>query len=1146
MIKKYYRKMRQPYKFANEKKWTNGGFFREGVLIGSHGFLGGLTAFSLVAGWWAHIGHQLAITSKYNKCLMKKTKSFILVALCFMLSAVTAWAQSRVITGTVTDDTNQPLPGVAVVIPGTTIGTVTDFEGNYSLNVGDAKKISFSFIGFTNHEEVINGRSSISVQMKSDSKELDDVVVVGYGVMKKSDLSGSSVSVGEEALKGSVITNLDQSLQGRAAGVTSVSTSGAPGSSTSIRVRGQATINANAEPLYVIDGVIVQSQGSSGADYGLGDALGNGSTSTISPLSTINPSDIVSMEILKDASATAIYGAQGANGVVLITTKRGKAGDAKFTYEGLAAWNRQTKRLDMMDLREFASYYNDLASTGELSANEDYTYPELLGKGTNWQDAIFQTAFQHQHQISAQGGSEKVQYYVSGNFMNQEGTIIGSKFRRVSLRSNLDANLKSWLKLGLSAMYSKTKERMTLADSSEGVITYALTSTPDIPIYNIDGSYSSVSKEGYTNPNPVAMALYNDILLERQKLSGNIFAEVKPGAALKERLVWHTELGYDLGWSDAERYEPMVSMGTYQRNQNRARRQKNSNTFWQTKNYLTWSDTVNDVHRYTVMVGHEAWESKYNYESIENTDLPSDDVHNPALGTGTPTIGYGFGSSSMVSVFGRLTYAYSDRYNLTYTYRRDASSNFGKDNRWAGFHAAAVSWRFTQEEFFKNLGIESIFSNGKIRVGWGQTGNSSIGGYKWGSSISKMESGLGTGYRVSNIPNTGIKWETQEQWNFGLDLGFFNDRLSITADLYKKTSEDMLMSLQLPSYMGTRGNASSALAAPWGNYGTIENKGLELTVSGTPFDNGRLNWHSEFQISWNKNKLVALDGQASSAIEGYGQWSDVVSRTEIGQSLYNFYGYVTDGVYKDLADIQNSPKSSKYPTDGKFNRSTTVWVGDIKYKDLNGDGVIDEKDRTNIGSPMPKFTFGWTNTFTYKEFDLSIFLNGSYGNKVYNYLAQTLTHMNSAWANQTKVANDRARLVAIDPDKVYTGEDGIWHWYDDITNIKVENADTSIPRATTADPNDNDRISDRYIEDGSYLRIKNITLGYTFKKELISRWGLQNVRAYVNLQNVATFTHYSGYDPEIGASTQSTNVYGLDNGRYPSPTVYSVGLNVTF
>ena len=330
-----------------------------------------------------------------------------------MLSALTAWAQSGVVTGVVTDDTNQPLPGVAVVVSGTTVGTVTDFDGKYSINVGNAKKLSFSFIGFTSVDEAINGRSTINVQLQSDSKELDDVVVVGYGTMKKSDLSGSSVSVGESALKGSVITNLDQSLQGRAAGVTSVSTSGAPGSSSSIRVRGQATINANAEPLYVIDGVIVQSQGSSGADYGLGDALGNGSTSTISPLSTINPSDIVSMEILKDASATAIYGAQGANGVVLITTKRGKSGDATFTYEGLAAWNRQTKRLDMMDLREFASYYKELAESGSagISATpEDYTYPELLGKGTNWQDAIFRTAFQHQHQISAQGGSEKVQY----------------------------------------------------------------------------------------------------------------------------------------------------------------------------------------------------------------------------------------------------------------------------------------------------------------------------------------------------------------------------------------------------------------------------------------------------------------------------------------------------------------------------------------------------------------------------------------------------------------------------------------------------------------------------------------------------------------------------------------------------------------
>lgn len=332
---------------------------------------------------------------------MKSKSRSILLVLCFMLSAMTAWAQSKVVTGVVTDDQGQPLPGVAVMVPGTTSGTVTDFDGKYSLNVGDAANLSFSFIGFQTEKVAIGGRSTVSIQLKSDSQELDDVVVVGYGTMKKSDVSGASVNVGEEAIKASVITNLDQSLQGRAAGVTSVATSGAPGSSSSIRVRGQATINANAEPLYVIDGVVFQGGGQSGADLGLGDKLGNGSVSTISPLSTINPSDIVSMEILKDASATAIYGAQGANGVVLITTKRGKTGDAKFTYEGMGAWSRQNKRLDMMNLREFAEYYNDVTAGGDLTVNDDYAHPELLGKGTNWQDAIFQTAFQHQHQISA-------------------------------------------------------------------------------------------------------------------------------------------------------------------------------------------------------------------------------------------------------------------------------------------------------------------------------------------------------------------------------------------------------------------------------------------------------------------------------------------------------------------------------------------------------------------------------------------------------------------------------------------------------------------------------------------------------------------------------------------------------------------------
>ncbi|MBN2743504.1 MAG: TonB-dependent receptor [Marinilabiliaceae bacterium] len=1084
---------------------------------------------------------------------MKENLRFFSVVF-FLSMHLLLFGQGKTITGKVTDDTKAPLPGVSVVIEGTTQGTITDVNGGYSVAVpDDSKVLVYSFIGFESQKVEVAGKTVINVLLKPENIGIDEVVVVGYGTMKKSDLSGASVSVGEDKIKGSVITNLDQSLQGRAAGVTSLSTSGAPGSSSSIRVRGQATINSNAEPLYVIDGVIIQGGGNSGSDFGLGDALGNGSTSTISPLSTINPSDIVSMEILKDASATAIYGAQGANGVVLITTKRGKAGDAKFTYEGMMAWQRQMKRLDMMNLREFAGYYNDLASTGELTASEDYADPSLLGVGTNWQDAIFRTAMQHQHQISAQGGSDKVNYYVSGSYMKQDGTIIGSNFKRYSMRSNLDAQMKPWLKLGLNAMYSGTDERLTLADSDEGIVNYSLTTPPDIPIYNIDGSYATIVKEGYTSVNPIAMALMDDILLGRNKLSGSIFADVTP---LKD-LTWHTELGFDINNSKAETYSPMVNLGTWTRASNESSVQKNNSTFWQAKNYLTYSGRVQGNHSYTIMLGQEAWESEYDFERIANTGLPSDAVHNPALGTGTPTIGYGFGSSSMVSVFGRFNYNFNDRYLLTYTYRRDGSSNFGPDNRWAGFHAAATSWRFSNENFFASL--LPIINNGKLRLGWGQTGNSNIGGYKWGVAITKMPTGLGIGYRPSNIANPGIKWETQEQLNAGLDLSFFQSRINLTVDVYQKTSEDMLMKLQLPSYMGTRGNQSSAMAAPYGNYGSIENKGLEITLGGRPIV-GQFEWESEFQISFNKNKLVSLDGAASSHIEGYGQWDDLVSLTEVGQSLYNFYGYQVEGVYKDLADIQNSAKPVKYPTADKntgavvFNRASTVWVGDIKYKDLNNDGVIDEKDRTNIGSPLPKFTFGFNNTFRYKNFDLNIFVNGSYGNKVYNYLAMKLTHMNSAWSNQLTDVSDRARLEAIDVTKDYTGGVDVYgdptklvySWYDDVTNVRVKNSGTSTPRATTADPNDNDRVSDRYVEDGSYVRIKNITLGYTLPKSLIQKVKLENVRVYANFQNIYTFTNYSGFDPEIGASTSSANVYGLDNGRYPSPTVMSFGLNVTF
>ena len=1066
-------------------------------------------------------------------------KGKLFSCLILMFLSISMVAQKVPVSGTVSDQTG-PVIGASVIEKGTTNGTMTDNDGHFTLTVSKGAVIEISSIGYKTQEITVGAQTNFTVTLSEDNEFLDEVVVVGYGSMKKSDLAGASVSMKESDLKGSIISSLDQSLQGRAAGVTAVTTSGAPGSSSSIRVRGQATINANAEPLYVIDGVIVQGGGNTGADFGLGDALGNGKVSTISPLSTINPADIVSMEILKDASATAIYGAQGANGVVLITTKHGKSGEAKFSYDGMVAMSRQAVRLNMMNLREYAQYYNEMVEEGDIyETNPYYATPSLLGKGTNWQDEIFRTAWQHQHQLSAQGGSDKVQYYVSGSYMDQQGTIIGSNFNRFSVRTNLDAQLKKWLKLGVNATYAITNDNLKLADSNQGLIYYSLTTIPDIPVYDVNGNYSSTIREGYTSPNPVALAMMDEILLKRKKLSGNIYAELTP----IKHITWRTELGFDMGESDANRYKPMIDLGGWVRSQNSISYQKNSNYFWQLKNYLTYANQWGK-HSVTAMVGQECWESRWNYLSGSNTDLPSDEVHNVALATGTPAISSGFGSSSMASFFTRETYNYGDRYLGTYTYRYDGSSNFGPKNRWAGFHSVALAWRFSNEKFFEP--VKKVIDNGKLRLGWGQTGNSSIGSYAWGAAISRMPSALGMGFRPSNIPNTSIRWESQEQYNVGLDLSFFTGRLNLTVDAYYKRSDDMLMSMQLPSYMGTQGNGSSKLQAPKGNYGSIENKGLEITLDAHPVQLKNFSWDSNFQISFNKNKLLSLSDTENATLVGYGQWGDVVCVSEIGKPLYNFYGYKVEGVYKDLDDIQNSAKPAKYPSDGVFSRGNTVWVGDIKYKDVDENGVIDERDRTDIGSPLPKFTFGWTNTFRYKNLDLSIFLNGSYGNKVMNYNSLTLTHMNSTWTNQLQsVVSKRARLEPIDPTIVYA--DGS-KWYDHIDNVRVKNPGTKIPHTSINDPNDNDRISDRYVEDGSFLRIKNITLGYTFPKALLNKAKIENLRVYVNIQNLYTFTKYTGYDPEVGASTQDSTglTYGLDNGRYPSPAMYSFGLNITF
>ena len=1062
-------------------------------------------------------------------------------------AAMVVQQQTKKISGTVTD-AQGPIIGATVRVVGTKIATVTDFDGRYTLNVPAGATLSVNYVGYIEKKIKVGSQSTIDVTIVEDSQNLNEVVVVGYGTMKKSDLAGASTSLDEKTLKSAPMTNVDDALQGRVSGVTTMTTSGAPGSAVSVSVRGQATINANSDPLYVVDGVIWQGGSNSGASLGLGDALGNGTHSAVSPLSLLNPADIVSMEVLKDASATAIYGAQGANGVILITTKQGKSGEAKFTYNGSVSASRQNKRLDIMNLREYAEFYNSLAAQGEISKPDAvYSDPSILGIGTNWQDAIFRTAWSNSHQISAEGGTDKIKYYLSGNYEKQNGTIIGSDFSRYGFRVNVEAQLKNWLKVGTNNTYSKTSESLKLADSDEGLINYSLTTPPDIQIYDVDGNYSSVSKEGYTNPNPIAMALMDDILLDRQSLNGSVFADITP----IKHFTWHVQFGYNVGASKGSTYNPKVNLGTWNRDQNQSRIQKNSNTYWSLSNYLSYNNNWGK-HSVSAMLGQEAWESKYDYTSVYNTNLPNDIVHNPALGTGDPQIGAGWGSSSMASFFTRETYNFDDRYLATYTFRYDGSSNFGPNKRWAGFHSVALAWRFSNEKFIRDIAGKWL-SNGKLRMGWGQTGNSNIGSYKWGSAMSVMETSLGVSYRPANLKNLDIKWETQEQLNIGLDLGFFDNRLNFTFDAYKKESKDMLMQLILPSIMGTSGNSSSALAAPYGNYGDIENTGFEFDISGKPIATKDFDWTSDFNISFNSNKLKSLSG--STALLGYGQWTDVVTRTVPGESLFSFYGYQVEGVYTSFEDILNSPVNTlqqnnpivtnadgtkSWSTDAsKYSRTNTTYVGDLKFKDVNNDGIIDENDKTNIGSPWPKFTFGFNNSFRYKNFDLNIFLNGSVGGKIGNYMKMKLTHMNSVWTNQLVDVAGRAQLTAADGNT--TGA-----WYDNIANVVVSNPDATLPRASINDPNDNDAWSSRYIESGSYLRLKSITLGYTLPRPLVSKLGMNSVRISLNATNLFTITGYDGYDPEIGASTASANVFNLDNGRYPSPTTVTFNLNLSF
>ncbi len=1059
---------------------------------------------------------------------MNKTLKYTWLLLFLGISTL-IYSQSRTITGKVVDEKGEPLPGVTVLVAGTQSGTITDFDGNYSINVNpDQQGLMFSFIGYAIVTEPINGRTKIDMQLEPDVVAIDEVVAVGYGNMKKSDLTGSVASISGEKLKESIVVNPDQLMKGKIAGVQIQANSGAPGAANSIRIRGASSINNSNEPLYIIDGIPVSGSGTETSGFSwLG---GSGGQTSVNPLSAIAPSDIVSMDVLKDASATAIYGAAGANGVVIITTKRGKEGKAVVTYDGNIALQTRISKLNMMNLSEFATYQNQLYAEG--FSDDEYVNPELLGEGTDWQDAVTRDAFMHNHAVSLSGGTEKTKYAASVGYSGQDGMIISSEFQRVNGRINVDSEISDYVKAGASLSFARTDQEIVNNDGINGVVMQAALMSPGVAIYDFDGEYAGPETvNGSSLYNPVALTKDQDASLCQDRLMGNVYVEIKP---LKDLTV-RSEFGMDLSNNVNKGFQPSYSYGLLENTNTMIMQREDHSLYWIWKNYATYNKSFNK-HNLSMMLGTETSKSAWEGTQIIKDQLSSNDIRVITTDGELVSSNGWKDAASNVSVFGRLNYNYGDRYLLTATLRSDASSKFGSNNRWGYFPSFAGAWRITGEEFMAST--QAWLSNLKLRLGYGQVGNANIGTYQFGSTMTALQAWNGTAYRMTNNANPDLKWEASEQYNGGLDIGFLNSRVNLTVDVYYKTTKDLLLQPSVSPVLG--GSDGDDIATPYMNMGQVDNKGIDISLDTYNIDKANFKWSTNIIFSMNRNKVVALD-DLGTTIYGSLDWYSAfqtVSMIEVGQPIGVFYGYKTDGLYKNAEDLQNSAR----PDGVDIHRTTGSWVGDVKFQDISGadgvpDGVIDEYDQTIIGDPNPDFTFGFTNKFTYKQWELNVGITGSYGADILNYVRVKTEGLSSLWDNQDVSVFDRAQLRYVDGNR---------YDVENVENSYLEDENATIPRFSPNDVNGNNRMSDRWIEDGSYIRIQDVSLSYNLPKHWLDKVSISRCKVYVNIQNVHTFTNYSGLDPEIGSYNQNAGLSNVDMGRYPSPRVYTFGTNITF
>lgn len=1061
--------------------------------------------------------------------LSTQTRKRIFSSLGLILFSVSFVLAQVLVKGTVKDNLGEGVPGASVQVKGTSQGTITDLDGKFAFSVPNKNAtIVISFIGYVTVEQKVDTQKPMVITLREDTKTLDEVVVVGYQEVRKRDLTGSVAKANMNDVLTAPVASFDQALGGRIAGVNVTSGEGMPGGTMNIVIRGNNSLTQENSPLFVIDGFPVEDTSAS---------------------STLNPSDIESIDFLKDASATAIYGARGANGVVIVTTKKGKVGRAQLTYDGSFGVQHITRTIPMMDAYEFVKLQNEMYPTvvagsylmnyeGKQWTLEDYRNIDQY----NWQDEIFRTAWQQSHTVRLTGGTEGVRYNASLSYYDQDGTLLETGYKRMQGRMNTVVR-RGKLNMSLTTNYSRSIQTGSTPSATSysgmnnlfySVWGYRPVTSPDTPLSFLMDSATdnAVDSSNDYRFNPI-LSLKNEYRKNYiNNLQMNGFAEYEVIKGLKVKV--SAGYTYDARKNDQFNNSKTRYGGPTSTDKVNAQVTRSERLTWLNENTVTYQTNIKKKHFINALAGITFQNSDYEAYAFRTTHIPNESLGMAGMSEGQASTSSSAKSSwSMLSYLGRINYNYKSKYYATASFRVDGSSKFNKDNRFGYFPSASLAWTFTEEKFMKP--IKSILSNGKLRFSWGLTGNNRIGEYDYYQLLSVLKSRIGSYTATNSIPsgvypfendatnagtvpislqNKNLKWETTEQWNLGVDLSFFDERIGLTMDIYRKNTRDLLLAAQLPYSSGFY-NATK-------NIGKVRNDGLEISLNTLNIKTRDFQWSSNFNISFNKNKVLALSENQTALLtavqfdQNYNGQSSYIAK--IGLPMGLMYGYVYEGTYK-YDDFNKSGNSYSLKSSvPHFSTENNTQPGMPKYADLNGDGVVDSNDRTIIGRGLPVHTGGLTNDFTYKGIDLSIFFQWSYGNDIMN-------------ANRLFFESSNNRSRELNQYASYTNR-----W-------TADNPTSDIPAATNS--SSNRVISSRIIEDGSFLRLKNVTIGYTFPSQMTKKWKIDKARIYVAAQNLWTWTGYSGYDPEVSVRNSALTP-GLDYSSYPRAYSVSFGVSLGF